>query len=63
MLKLVMIPVVMILAALAMLYVDGHRDQWARDREIRWLIRKNRKWERMVEEAPRKRMAGMYAGK
>ena len=63
MLRLVMIPVVMILGAMLMLYVDGHKDQWERDKEIRWLIRKNRKWERMIEETPRKRMAGMYAGK
>ena len=61
MIRLVMIPVVMILAAMIMLYVDGHRDQWARDSEIRWLIRKNRQWERMIEEVPNKRMSEQYA--
>ena len=61
MIRLVMIPVLMIAGALIVYWIEASRDRRERDAEIRWLIRKNRKWERMIEEVPNRRMAEQYA--
>ena len=61
MIRLVMIPVLMIAGALLVYWIEASRDRRERDAEIRWLIRKNRKWERMIEEIPNRRMAEQYA--
>ena len=61
MLKLLMIPILMILGALILLWFEESRATRERNAEIRWLIKKNRKWERMIEEVPNRRMQSVYA--
>ena len=59
--KLLMIPVVMILVGLILLTVEETRETRERNADIRWLIRKNAKWERQIEEQPHRRMQSIYA--
>ena len=61
MMRLLMIPITMIAGALLLLWIETSRDRRERNAEMRWLIRKNRKWERMIEEAPNRRMREPYA--
>jgi hypothetical protein len=61
MMRLLMIPIVMIAGALLVYWIETSRDRWERNAEMRWLIRKNRKWERMIEEIPNRRMREPYA--
>ena len=61
MMKLLMIPITMIAGALLVYWIETSRDRWERNAELRWLIRKNRRWERMIEEIPNRRMREPYA--
>ena len=61
MMRLLMIPITMIAGALLVYWIETSRDRRERNAELRWLIRKNRKWERMIEEAPNRRMREPYA--
>ena len=61
MMRLLMIPITMIAGALLLLWIETSLDRWERNAEMRRLIRKNRKWERMIEEIPNRRMREPYA--
>lgn len=61
MMKLLMIPILMIAGALLLLWIEESRETRERNADIRWLIKKNRKWERMIEEIPNRRMREPYA--
>ena len=61
MLKLLMIPITMILTALLLFWIEESRETRERNADIRWLIRKNVKWERQIEEQPHRRMQSVYA--
>ena len=61
MMRLLMIPITMIAGALLLLWIETSRETRERNAELRWLIRKNRRWERMIEEIPNRRMREPYA--
>lgn len=56
-----MIPIMMIVVGLILLTVEETRETRERNADIKWLIRKNRKWERQIEEQPHRRMQSVYA--
>jgi hypothetical protein len=59
--RLLMIPILMIAGALLVYWIETSRETRERNAELRWLIRKNRRWERMIEEIPNRRMREPYA--